>query len=44
MNQLTPPFQHPIFDQNGQLTIPWRNFFDELAKAVNKLNEVNNGP
>ncbi len=38
---LEPPFQHPMF-VNGQMTQPWRVFFDELAKRVKKLQEDNN--
>lgn len=40
---LEPPFQHPMF-VNGQMTQPWRVFFDELAKVVRKLNEASNEP
>lgn len=36
--KLIPPFNTP-FLVNGDISIPWRNFIDELAKALNKLNE-----
>ncbi|MGX4758525.1 TetR family transcriptional regulator [Acinetobacter baumannii] len=38
---LEPPYNHPMYE-NGQMTMPWRVFFDELAKIVKKLQEDNN--
>jgi len=37
---LTPPYQHPMI-VNGQLTQPWRVFFENMSKTVQKLNEAN---
>ncbi|AYA05009.1 TetR family transcriptional regulator [Acinetobacter sp. WCHAc010034] len=39
--KLIPPFNAP-FLVNGEISVPWRNFIDELSKALNKLN-VNSG-
>ncbi|WP_436463110.1 TetR family transcriptional regulator [Acinetobacter seifertii] len=35
---LTPPYQHPFLDANGQISQPWRTFIDDLVSAVKKLN------
>ena len=40
MNQIEPPFQEPLFDQYGQISAAWRIYFDNVAKAINKLNEL----
>jgi|GEM_PF-1625023 len=37
--RLIPPFSEPMFI-NNQMSPTWRLFFDEVAKAINRLNEL----
>ncbi|EMC7871958.1 TetR family transcriptional regulator [Acinetobacter baumannii] len=40
---LEPPYNHPMY-VNGQMTMPWRTYFDQITKLLIKLNEASNEP